>query len=71
MCGASSKGLMVLILVFERSKETKCLKIGWDKVSKTLGDFVPMGVWERSKWMRAEEKGRWTKLENVFSLMDK
>ena len=69
-CGALNKGLMFSSLVVDRFKVTKCWKIGCDKIPASLGN-LPMGVLERLRWVREEEKGRWTKLQNDSSLIPK
>ena len=68
-CGALNSGLRFLMLVLLRSKETRCLKMGLDKISIEFGE-VPIGALERFRWARAGEKGIWIKLPN-FGLIPK
>ena len=64
LCGAESKGLRFSRSAPSRFNDTRCWKMGWDRVSIHDGN-VPMGVRERLRWVREEgENGRWTKLQN-------
>ena len=59
-CGALKNGLRSQSPASLKFKVTKCLKIGSDKVSMN-SDENPIGVLERLRWAREEEKGRWIK----------
>ena len=61
VCGAFNNGSRSVSLVRQRFNVVRCWKMGWAKVFMHVGES-PIGVLERLRWVREEEKGRWIKL---------